>query len=235
MRGAWRPFGCAALTALQLPADAKADGVEYFTIPGADLRMFRCEVHGANLSTRGCATRHLAAQTERRRSDPDSPSTSDCARCPIGAAHAGRPVVHFSRDFASDRCPRCGTGTTRMIGDRVCVGCYNRELEVRKGVNGRGNRPKHLAPVVTLQACVTIDGALRPLEPRTIAAAHTARVRVGREKAKAGKLGRPIYAEVERGGAAELVMQTLRQARGVVDFHPITERPPVALQREFVW
>lgn len=122
-----------------------------------------------------------------------------------------------------------------MIGDRICVGCYNRELEVRKGVNGRGNRPKHLAPVVTLQACLTIDGHLRPMEPRTIAAAHTARVRVGREKAKAGKQGRPIYEEVERGGASELVMQTLRTTRGSIDFHPITERPAVALQRSFAF
>lgn len=122
-----------------------------------------------------------------------------------------------------------------MIHDRVCVGCYNREREVQRGVNARGNRPKHLAAMITLSACLTVDNALHPLERRTIAAAHVARVRVGRERGAAGKPGKPIYAEVVRGGAAELILQTLRTTRGTIDFHPITERPAVALQREFVW
>jgi hypothetical protein len=227
-------FGHNLLTP-QLPKDARAHGVEYFTIPGADLRMFRCADHDATVSTRGCASRHLAAQTERRRSDPDAPTTSACARCPIGAAHAGRPIVHYSRDFASDRCPRCATGTTRMIHNRVCVSCYNREREVRAGRNGRGHAPRELASVVTIHAAYTVDGQLRPAEARTVAVPHKARVRIGREKGRPGKPGKPVYAEFDRGGAAELVLQTLRTVRGEVDFHPITERPAVALQREFAW
>lgn len=203
------------------PADAKAKGVAYFTVPGADLRMFRCEDQDATLSTRGCADRWTRAQ-ETAGAD----SLSGCARCPIGAVHAGKPAVTFSPSYGSSRCPRCGYGY-RLIGDRVCVSCYNREGELKRARNTRGNRPRFLPALITLPVHLAIDGRLAPRLEVRAAVEHVAKVKTGRNRRK-----RPTYAEHARGGTLEASMQILRRQRGLVDLVAVVEVPDVALQQE---
>lgn len=188
------------------------DGVDYSTVPGTDLQMFRCTDQEVTLSTRGCAARHVA--------DRDK---TGCGRCPIGAAHAGRQVVHYASAYASDRCPRCGFATERMIGNRICVGCYNREREMQAGRNGRGNRPARLPGLVELPMRVTIDGRRQRPVRHLVAADHVARVKTGNRD----KRDRPIYSEQDRGGFTEGVVQVLRTTRGVVDFLPLVRTPDV--------
>lgn len=203
--------------------NAHAEGVTYFTIAGADLRMFRCEPQAATLSTRGCAGRWSAAQARKGVADGNP-----CSRCPIGAAHAGQRPVTYSRDFASDRCPRCDQGTTRMINDRVCVSCYNREREVRAGANGRGNRPRELAGLGHIPVRIAVDGVIRRPELRTAAVRHIAQVKIGRHKGRHGKPGKPIYEPVQRGGVAEAAAQSLRITKGCIDLLPIALVPLTA-------
>lgn len=206
------------VTALNHPT---VEGVAYTPVTGTDLLMFRCEEQEATLSTRGCAARHLAAAKA-------STTADGCARCPIGAQHAGRPVIEYAPVFGSDRCPRCAFATERMIGNRICVGCYNREREMRAGRNARGNRPAQLPGLVEVPLRVSVDGReLAPLR-RLVAADHQAKVKTGRRD----KRDRPIYVDQERGGSLEAALQTLRTTRGVVDFRPIVSAPPQACQPE---
>lgn len=138
--------------------------ISYHTVSGADgLRFFRCEPHAATLSTKGCADRWEAAQRlkARHESAERREALAACRRCPLGAVHAGRDFVHVSPFYGTDQCPRCDRGTTRMIGGRVCVGCYNREREVIAGKNARGNRPERLRPVHHVGLNVLVNGQLR--------------------------------------------------------------------------
>lgn len=112
-----------------------------------------------------------------------------CRGCPIGAAHAGERFVRYSRWYGVQFCPRCHTGGLRMIGNRTCVSCYNRNREVKAGRNGRGNKPVELltrAPQMH-ELRVYVDG-----EPRTV-----------RGMASSG---------------LELQLQTLRTMRGEIEF-----------------
>lgn len=217
----------AGYQALSTPAaEPRAKGVDYFTVPGADLRMFRCEPQDVTLSTRGCADRFLKAQPgERAVRVADRGEASPCRSCPVGAAHAGRDLVHFAREFGSMRCPRCTFGTLRMIGNRLCVSCSNRENEVIKGINGRGNRPKRLPGLLRLPVRIAVDGGPAALAVPVVAVEHVAKVKTGRRRGK-----KPEYVEVPRGGLAEAVMQTLRTTRGQVDFQLNTTWPPIAGQ-----
>lgn len=170
-----------------------ADGIVYTDVAGAPgLRMFRCEVFSATLSTKGCTARWTQAQGGKPNAaarvvgatyvkgkhgqnirndevlDKDSEPRdllSGCRSCPIGAAHAGQVFVHHSWLFGMALCPRCRTGALRMIGDRICIGCYNREREYLRGRNGRGNLPTKLMlrplHTVTYRARVDASGGLR--------------------------------------------------------------------------
>ncbi|MFD3263161.1 hypothetical protein [Phenylobacterium ferrooxidans] len=89
--------------------------------------------------------------------------TNTCRSCPIGAAHAGADHVHHSKLFGASICPACRTGATRMIGNKVCVSCYNRRRELRAGKNARGNAPIELMqrPVHPIEFRMAVDGRPR--------------------------------------------------------------------------
>lgn len=152
-----------------LGAPREAEGVEYASsdlAPG--LRMFGCSRLSATLSMQGCARRWTEAATpvKRRRGDDSGGDTvvdrfSACRGCPIGAAHAGHDVIDYSALYGLEICPRCRKGVTRMISDRICVGCYNREREQVSGKNARGNVPTRLKPLRSINFRVIIDGAPR--------------------------------------------------------------------------
>jgi hypothetical protein len=209
----------------------RAAGVTYSTDPSSDLRLFRCEPQEMTLSTRGCADRFEKAQpTDRVVPLASRGEDNPCRSCPVGAAHAGRDLVHFAREFGSMRCPRCTFGTMRMIGNRLCVSCSNRENEVIKGENGRGNLPKRLPGLVRLPLRISINGGRPAPLVSIVAIAHIAKVKVGRDKRN-----KPAYIDVPRGGVSEAIMQTLRTTRGMVDFQMHTTRPPIAAQGQFAW
>ena len=141
-------------------ADHTAPGVAYTTYPGTDLRLFRCDRLSATLSTDACAQRHRDAQSA---TGDHLDRLIDCRSCPIGAAHAGTTLIHYSWLYGSEICPRCGKGTTRMIHGRRCISCYNREREVLSGQNGKRRKPIYLRPVAPIELHYITDG-----EPRRI-------------------------------------------------------------------
>jgi hypothetical protein len=160
------------------PAVVDAPGVAYTAsdyAPG--LRLFQCEPYRATLSTKACADRWRIAEDAstpsagRGRRDALSNYQREdlvaryrhCRGCPLGAAHAGRQIVRYSAWYGRGICPRCGQGATRIIGNRRCVSCYNRERELKAGRNARGNIPVELLerPLRTIEVLVDVDGEVR--------------------------------------------------------------------------
>lgn len=147
-------------------APREAPGVTYAEnalAPG--LKFFRCDAYRASLTMPGCAARWREAQTA---TGDRGDALSACRGCSIGALHAGYAPVHYSRFYGLSICPGCGKGTTRMIGNRVCVSCYNRRREMRAGRNARGNRPVELLqhPLRTLEFRLAVDGDVRRVRDR---------------------------------------------------------------------
>ena len=109
--------------------------------------MFACpRLSALQLTRGGCARRWEAAQ-ERRPAPWDS--LHPCLTCPTGAAHAGRPGegCFAPAETLQGICTRCARSTSRglsgrMVNDRFCISCYNRDLEVKKGRNAKGTRPR---------------------------------------------------------------------------------------------
>lgn len=120
------------------PAEPVADGVSYHVVEGVSGRFFRCAPYQATIRVRACAERFERAQGATGEA---LDGVIRCQKCPIGAAHAGRDVTYFSPLYDSNICPRCHKFSTRILMDRVCVSCRNRELELEKGVNSKGTRP----------------------------------------------------------------------------------------------
>jgi hypothetical protein len=175
----------AAVVPAGFPVDAA--GVEYTTNPAAPgLKFFSCTAFRAILSQQGCGSRWRGAQTATGR---EAERYAACRGCPIGAAHAGERHVRYSRWYGVQICPRCDKGGLRMIRNRTCVSCYNRDRELKVGRNRRGNKPVEVmarAPRVHRMA-VSIDGEVSLVsEPAT--------------------------------SLKELMIQTLRTARGEVLF-----------------
>ncbi len=110
-----------------------APGVRYFEVQagGQTIRLFRCEVHHADLTPTACAARFRDAK------NPFRDDFSRCRYCPIGAAHAGKPAeVKPPSD-----CVRCGKWAPKLVRGLLCVPCYNRQLEVLRGKDRRGRSP----------------------------------------------------------------------------------------------
>lgn len=144
----------------------EAAGVTYAedsSAPG--LKFFRCGPQRATLSMKGCASRWREAQLAKGEA---AERLAGCRGCAIGAAHAGYTPVRYSPYFGATICPRCGRGTTRMIGGRHCVSCYNRQREMRSGKNARGNKPVELLqnPLRTIEFRLAVDDAARRVRDR---------------------------------------------------------------------
>jgi hypothetical protein len=113
----------------------------------AELKMFRCDKQNMTLSMLGCAKLWLS--TVELRPHPWE-GRFNCIACPIGAANAGRPVVATaqSAELLRTVCPRCRQRSARIIQNRLCISCYNRDREVRFGKNAKGSTPTlMLAPI----------------------------------------------------------------------------------------
>jgi hypothetical protein len=85
---------------------------------------------------------------------------ASCQNCAIGALYSGLKVAPtaLAVKAMSLICPRCDKYAARLINERVCVSCYNRELEFRSGKNAKGTRPR-----LTLRPgqIVVRDGAIQ--------------------------------------------------------------------------
>jgi hypothetical protein len=104
------------------------------------MRFFDCQPYRAKLSTTACSQRWRTAQQVK---GDAAARFEKCQACPIGAAHAGEAVTYFSPLFGKPICTRCRRGSMRrMIAGRLCISCYNRELEFGRGKNAKGNPPE---------------------------------------------------------------------------------------------
>lgn len=86
---------------------------------------------------------------------------ASCHVCPQGAARAGvnlDPMADARRRLAPV-CPRCANVSDRLINNRVCVSCYNRERELLIGRNAKGTVPR-LAPPLGVITRVVACGTL---------------------------------------------------------------------------
>jgi hypothetical protein len=143
--------------------------VQYFSIDGFEGKFFTCERYGT-MSPTSCAKNFAVA--------PDLVRTSGrldgCLGCKVGQHHAdpAAPVRELPGASAltyRQVCVRCRRGSEAVLGrmrlvrdHTICVSCYNREDEVRKGRNAKGAKPKKWARLLLVDVqigCVS-DGRL---------------------------------------------------------------------------
>jgi hypothetical protein len=93
------------------------------------------------LSAQSCANYHVSAQKKEW-----ALRLRHCVECPVGAKNAG---VDLAAPFQRrEVCLRCGSGRGRMVFARLCMSCYNRESEWKKGRNAKGRQPREYKPLV---------------------------------------------------------------------------------------
>lgn len=111
---------------------------QYVEMPGVPGRYFACEPYRATLSVARCAAMFL--DVAKQKAGATHPHER-CAGCAIGALHAGMAAPR-KRAIGRLTCARCHESATRLVcGGSICVSCYNREAEVRRGRNGKGVPP----------------------------------------------------------------------------------------------
>ena len=118
----------------------------------SEIILFRCERRAASLTIKACSGFYSKANTGKI--EPYD-TAYKCRACPIGAAHASGGAVpdkvstakadfQAAQDEWSNVCPRCRRQSTRIVGGKLCVSCYNRQREVKVGKNRKGNPPREL-------------------------------------------------------------------------------------------
>lgn len=141
--------------------------VVYFAVEGFEGKFFSCARYGT-MSPASCSKNYVAA--------PDMVRTSGrldgCIDCPIGRQHTSPAIVLKqapSRSSLTYRqiCVRCRRGNEALLGrmrlvrgQTICVSCYNRESEVRKGRNAKGARPKKCKLLTDVQIGCIADGLM---------------------------------------------------------------------------
>lgn len=150
----------------------KADNeVNYFSIPGAPGEYFVCpRYHGkATLSVTSCA-----AQWQRAKSGGEEARIRlhACVNCPIGARHAGVEDFKPKSEIQTSKvCVRCHRPAARIIHKRLCVSCVNRQYEIEKGRNARGNKPTQCPELKNIAVLVRNDD--KPAKPLEFIAENT--------------------------------------------------------------
>jgi hypothetical protein len=145
-------------------ATSHAAGIEYHRIPGFAHEMFRCTTWRANLSVPACASRWREAQTAK---GERAEQLFLCHQCQVGAAHAGERILHRSAEFGRPICPRCRKGTfRRLIGQRTCINCYNRQVEWILGKNAKGTPPTRAIKRLAVRGIGIILNVGEPTERR---------------------------------------------------------------------
>jgi hypothetical protein len=113
-----------------LAPQPRVAGIEYRIAYG--LTLFNCDGLHASLSPTACSDNFI----NRR--------CFACHNCSIGRTHAGKaPQSAPEPAHRSGECVRCGRqDVRRQIGSTHCMSCYNREREVLRGVNRKGQWPR---------------------------------------------------------------------------------------------
>lgn len=126
----------------------RAPGVEYKILVQGQTH-FRCERLHAEISTGECARRWQGARLRKHE------RLVSCQRCAIGAIHAQAESPPVPQNVSTPApalakaslCIRCGRPATRLIWGELCPSCSNREVEWRRGANGRGTSPILFKPL----------------------------------------------------------------------------------------
>ena len=128
------------------------------------LTMIRCDRRAMTLTTAGCGRLWAAAQAKHAdgRLEPWE-GIATCRTCPIGAKNAGREADAVFEPAAALACicPRCDRPAARLINDLLCISCYNRDLEAKRGRDAKGRRPKLCDQLHDERLAVMADGAAR--------------------------------------------------------------------------
>jgi hypothetical protein len=134
----------------------RADGIAYSRVPGFDQDLFRCTAWRSTLSVPACGKRWKEAQSAKLERGEE---LRLCRDCHLGAAHAGEKFIHRAENYQGNVCPRCRRGTMRrLIGQRTCITCYNRENEWRVGKNAKGSAPlKAIAALAVRTIGIVLD------------------------------------------------------------------------------
>lgn len=127
------------------------------------VRYFRCVPMSATLATEACALNWRASH------EPGGERLFKCRVCPVGAVHAGETAASLSPMRGASICSRCQEGTTRLIQGWLCVSCYNRELERKRGRNAKGKVPTKIPPLHARTLALVEGGVARRLSrPATL-------------------------------------------------------------------
>ncbi|WP_293371498.1 hypothetical protein [Nevskia sp.] len=88
-----------------------------------------------------------------------------CRGCAIGAANAGMKP-EMSREIAADAkgCTRCRRGARKLIFGDLCLSCYNRQTELRRGINRMRTRGKVFWPKFARPLRVALVAVRQPDE-----------------------------------------------------------------------
>lgn len=126
--------------------------IDYFQnalLPNRDF--FKCPRQPGDLSL---SVDSCAAGWQRARDN-----FNPCTNCPIGACHAGKPSQIEPEFIHTKICARCLKTANRLLRGAICPSCYNRELELTKGCNAKGGKPKRAKPIHVIDLPVrTISG-----------------------------------------------------------------------------
>jgi hypothetical protein len=122
------------------------------------LEMMRCDKRSMTLSKAGCAKLWESAQANRPK---EWEGRFACLGCRVGAMSAGKtmPVTAEAVEAWRMVCPRCRKPAQRMIKERFCISCFNRDAEVRRGRNSKGAPPKELIARLHPEIVAVSDGA----------------------------------------------------------------------------
>lgn len=164
--------------------DASAHGIIYREMmAGLSLTHFECtKIKASALSIDTCVNRYRTAK------DRDEVACSACRGCVVGRIHAGEgdPLKEVEQTEGQTRaivaladeqrtCCRCGRGGMRLIrcptaGSRhmprtaikpaavLCVSCFNREAEHRRGRDAKGKPPVNYIEPTDRLVGVLVDG-----------------------------------------------------------------------------
>lgn len=114
------------------------------------MELFDCEKLSARLTKNSCAERHLSG------------NFLTCKDCELGALHAGKAI---QAEIPKYLCLRCRRTASRLIRGALCPSCDNRDRELKRGRNARGNKPVRLKPLhVGTVGYISTDGNIAYVE-----------------------------------------------------------------------
>lgn len=166
------------------------------------LPMITCERGPLRLTAASCARMWLSCRAKR----PEPwEGRFKCLDCPTGAGHAGcvqaPPTV---ADRLKNICPRCGLERDRMVGNRFCVSCYNRDREVVVGRNGKGTRPRLTDQLHAVSLTIVEDGIVRQVMFERVTGRVEATLAAAKQARGSIVIGRPPLRLAGTDGQTEL-------------------------------